>query len=161
MKQSCLYALLSIAVLLPSSTTHAIDRPPPRLCGPTTPGTCEVKTSPVITPKAEDDDECGFAKCGGGTLVLYPTLECEYISGVVACSAWPEAWPNTDEPITYLWSATGSLSLPPGYGDHASSVSFECNSTRGGTVLLSMQAPGGSNWAELSASVACRTGIPQ
>jgi hypothetical protein len=136
------------------------QNPPGPLCGPTTPGTCPAPEYPSIVKAI---NECGFEKtCSPrGSFAVYPSLECEYQYGEVSCEAWPKTWPGSESPITYLWSAYGSLSLPAGYGNHSPDVVFNCLHSRGGTVVVRMQAPGGTNWVQMSVGLPCRNLIPQ
>jgi hypothetical protein len=157
-----LFAVVLAAGLSQVGPTAAVEttNPPGPLCGPTTPGTCPADQYSSIVKAI---NECGFAKtCSPiGTFAVYPSLECEYRYGEIVCDAWPQTWPGTSNPITYQWSAIGSISLPSGYGNHSPSVSFNCLHVRGGTVLLRMQAPGGTNWVQMSVGLPCRNLITQ
>jgi hypothetical protein len=155
---------LSLAGMLPIDSTLAVEaNDPPPLCAPTTAGSQGECGGDKYQSIVKAFNECGFEKvCSPrGTFAIYPSLECEYRYGEVVCEAWPKTWPGTDAPITYLWSAYGSLSLPAGYGNHSPDVVFNCLHSRGGTVILRMQAPGGTNWVQMSVGLPCRNLLPQ
>ena len=150
---------LLVAGMLPVGPAQAAEaNNPPPLCGPTTAGSQSECGADKYVSFVKAFNECGFEKsCSPVRMfAMYPSLECNYQGGEVICDAWPQTWPGTGEPITYLWSKSGSIALPSGYGEHSPSVAYTCLAPQGGTVVLRMRAPGGSNWVEMTVSVRCR-----
>lgn len=143
----------------PTSLAVESGQAPP-LCGPTTAGTGAECDAPKYVSFVKSFNECGFEKgCSDrGTYAEYPSLECYYVGGgQVSCDAWPQTWPETSDPITYLWSTGSGLSIPPGFGEHSPAVDISCLPPRnGGVVFVQMLAPGGTNWVQLSVGISCR-----